>query len=253
VRRYSTTISLVKNARGCWGFDTVKGCGSGMAHSPGGCYGVCYAFRAANQRGFDFAHPVLRRFKNEKHRQQIIRHIQSIDNEFVRIGVMGDPSENWDHTIEICEQIQAAGKRIVIVTKHWKPLPFNLYNRVMRMGLVVNTSISALDTESQRTHRLQQYNRLKLICKSVLRIVSCDFNMESKQGRKLDAIQQSLFDNENTIDNMLRVSKNHPMVVSGTIKIKRRQFLTGKTTVSEKNKNTHIGPCADCPDRCGLS
>jgi hypothetical protein len=251
MRRYGKKITLAKNARGVWDLDTIKGCKSGMAMNSKGCYGACYSYRMAH-RFYDFANPTVRGFENEKHRQQIVKKVKAIDTGFVRMGVMGDPSECWEHTIDVCEKIQEAGKTIVIVTKHWEPMSESLYDRVARLGLVVNTSVSALDG-GLLAHRLGEYEKLKAICTSVLRVVSCDFILSNVRGRELDIIQQSLFDNENVIDTMLRIPKNHPLVAAGVVRVKRRQFLTGEASVSERNPGTHFGRCDSCPDKCGTT
>ena len=47
------------------------------------------------------------------------------------------------------------------------------------MNIIINTSISALDNDYEIEYKLNQYNNLKKYCKSILRIVSCDFNENS--------------------------------------------------------------------------
>ena len=99
---YSDNITLIKNKRGCYDFDTSKGCSYGMANNTRGCYNDCYAFRVAHRYGIDFSKTVLRNFKSRKHEQNIIKQINKIDMPFIRMGVSGDPSDNWQHTLDIC-------------------------------------------------------------------------------------------------------------------------------------------------------
>lgn len=261
MREYLNAISLVKNSRGVWDFDTSKGCSSGLAHNPKGCYGDCYAANNAARYGIDFNKTVLRDFENEKHRYSIINQISRIDMPFIRIGVTGDPSENWDHTLNICEKILPArmvlyktyAKAIVIITKHWKSLTKTQLLRLSKLDVCVNTSVSALDRSALLTNRLRQYNRLKPYCRSVLRIVSCSFNLKNKTGVRLNVIQDKLFNNGNVIDTVLRVSQQNDFVLNGIINVEKVKFMDKLTLASVLNKKTFLGKCDKCPEMCGLN
>lgn len=132
MKTYKTTIYLSKNGRGIYDLDTIKGCESGMLENPKGCYGDCYSFKIANRYGIDFKQSIKRSFLDEAHRQSIIKQIEKVDMPFIRIGCSGDPSEDWEHTINIIKQIRdnsqltlfdiSSTKQIVIITRHWKKL-----------------------------------------------------------------------------------------------------------------------------------
>jgi sarcosine oxidase delta subunit len=258
MNKYSNKISLIENTRGIWDLDPIKGCKYGMQAHVNGCYGACYANKSAKARGYNFANSVLRDFESIEHLRATIKKLRTIQLSFVRMGVTGDPSENWKHTIDICDKIKVINKRIVskkivIITKHWKKLPVKLYKKVKGLNLIINTSISAIDSDSHLKHRLNEYHKLKSICKSVLRIVSCDFNLNNPEGRKYNKIQESLFKNENIIDTVLRVPENHYLVTQGVINTEKHNFLSSKPNASMKNKNTYFGHCKDCPEMCGVN
>ena len=259
---YSNSITLIKNKRGCYDLDTTKGCAHGVANSPGGCYGECYAFRSATRYGIDFSKTVLRDFDNYEHRLNIIRQIAKVDMPFIRIGVTGDPSDNWEHTLNVYRMVSVdtqlslfpelkSRKRLVISTKHWHNLADDQLSLIG--DLCVNTSVSALDNKRLLNNRIAQYNRLKNYCKSVLRIVSCDFNLKNRIGRKLDKIQRALFDNENTLDTVLRVSANNKYATSGIINTETKLFLGKLSIISMFNKSTYFGACSTCPEMCGIN
>lgn len=253
MRRFGNKISLVQNNRGIWDLDTVKGCKYGMARNKRGCYSNCYAFLTAHRYGYDFSNSNLRSFESSKHLNDTIKLIKAIKSNFIRIGVMGDPSECWGHTIDICDKIRKGGKKIVIITKHWEPMPEYLYPKVKELKLIINTSVSAIDEDYLLKHRMNEYNKLKSICTSVLRIVSCDFNTNSIYGTIYNDIQDSLFKNENIIDNALRIPENHYLVKEMIVNVKRKNFLSSKATVSMKNKNVYFGYCKGCKDQCGAN
>jgi len=253
MKNYSGIISLNQNGRGVYCLDTTKGCESGMQNEIGGCYNDCYAAKSAKLYGYDFSKTVLRDFENEYHRRLILSQINKITLDFVRIGCSGDPSENWDHTISIIKKIENCNKQIVIITRHWTTLTDEQLKYLSTINVCFNTSISALDKPEILNTCLEQYKRLKPFCKSILRIVSCDFNLENKRGHELAKIQSELFNNEDTLDTVFRTNKNSQFVKDGIIKVRKSKFLGKNTLASKFNKKTYLGQCSTCKEMCGLN
>lgn len=265
MKTFKSAITLVRNSRGCYILDTVKGC-SIVNTQPNGCYDDCYAKSIADRYRLDFGKTVARQFtpdaptaqvplfdfKDDAHLASIISAIRKIPMPFVRIGEMGDPSWDWQHTLSVCEQIKPAGKPIVIITKHWAPIPDDLLPALD--GICVNTSVSALDDVDDMDARLKQYHRLKPYCRSVLRIVSCAFDETTDEGRARAAVQEWLFDNENTLDTVFRPSKTNSFLARGVIKVTDRPFLRkARVLASVYNPATYLGHCSTCPDMCGVN
>lgn len=264
MKTYKDKITLVKNSRGCYILDTIKGC-SCLSKKVKGCYSDCYANRIASRYGFDFSQIAKRNFdrdksgqlyfldfKDTKHQDFLINEIKNIDMPFIRIGEMGDPSEDWEHTVNVCKIIFESKKQIVIVTKHWKTISNELLEEIKDLNICINTSISALDEDSEIEHRLNQYKRLKKYCNSVLRIMSCDFNLENHEGKLRSIIQKELFKNDNIIDTVFRPSKNNRLVLENIINVEKVKFLKSEVLASVYNKNTYFGLCKNCPDMCGI-
>lgn len=266
MRNYSEKIALIKNDRGIYSLDTSIGCYSGTVDDKKGCYGDCYSAKSAKLYGYDFTKTVLRDFENKKHLNAISREIKKIDMPFIRIGSSGDPSENWDHAIKICKLISGKikefqvdifneikpSKEIVIITKHWENLSENLLHEISKMSICINTSVSAIDKPDELKNRLEQYRLLKPYCKSILRIVSFDFNTENEQGLKYSKLQERLFKNEGIIDTVFRASKSNPLVKDGIIKTHKTKFLGKNALVSKYNKKTYFGKCGPCAEKCGV-
>jgi hypothetical protein len=264
MKQFKDRITLVKNGRGCYILDTIKGCSGCSIERPRGCYGDCYASNIANRYGMDFSHIVPRKFykdssqlrlfdfEDARHLESIIDQIRKIDMPFVRIGEMGDPSEDWEHTIKICGAIAESGKPIVIITKHWKSIPYTLLSDIKMLNLIINTSLSALDSDSEIIHRLIEYERLKDVCNSVLRIVSCNFNLDNPEGARRAEIQDRLFNKPGIINTAFRPSANNPLVISGIILTKKVRFLKVSTLASIYDDAVYLGRCETCPDMCGI-
>lgn len=267
MKSYKSEITLIKNSRGCYIMDTVKGCPAGSLFGGRGCYADCYAKNIAKRYGFDFEDVKLRDFENDdeqlwlfdfkdrSHTEKILKEIRAANMCFIRIGEMGDPSLAWEHTFDVCEEIAPAGKQIVIITKHWKVISENLLHVLPRLPVCINTSVSALDDDALLDHRLEQYERLKKVCKSVLRIVSCDFNKEHADGFDRSIVQENLFKlaNGNCIDTVFRPTKDNPFVTKGIINTKRVRFLGSQGLASIYNPETYFGACEDCPQMCGAT
>jgi hypothetical protein len=256
MKTYKKEITLNKNRRGCYILDTIKGCSVCLETYPKGCYDDCYAKNIANRYSFDFSKSIKRQFiednkqlylfgfKDISHIEKIKKEIRKCNLPFIRIGEMGDPSEDWDHTINICKEINDCGKVIVIITKHWKALSDKTLNEIKKLNICINTSISALDTEQQFSYRLTQFYRLKPYCKSVLRVVSCDFNKENPEGFSRSILQEELFKHTPNIDTAFRPSKDNRLVIGNIINIEKTKFVEG---------NVLVGKCKDCPDQCGIN
>jgi hypothetical protein len=265
MKKFNGKITLSKNSRGCYIIDTVKGCSICRDTKPLGCYDNCYALSIANRYGIDFTEPVLREVQeqkiqpylfemtDDKHLMEICKEIKSIDMPFIRIGEMGDPSENWEHTINVCKQISYAKKPIVIITKHWKTLSIELLDEIKSLDICINTSVSPLDSNDEIHHRLEQYNRLKQYCKSVLRIVTCDFNIYTQDGLNRQIMQEYLMKNPGYIETVFRPNANNRLVLDKVINVESRKFLGSTMLVSMRDKNTFIGYCKDCNDMCGIN
>lgn len=252
MRSYSTKISLTKNSRGIYSLDTSIGCASGIANETGGCYNDCYAAKSAKLYGYDFSKTVQRNFESEYHRRFTLRQINKIPLDFVRIGTSGDPSENWENTISVLKAIDKCNKEIVIITKHWTSLTDEQLNYLENINVCVNTSVSALDKPDLIARCLDQYNRLKPHCKSILRIVSCQFDTNTYEGLQLSLLQDELFKNDLVIDTVLRVNKNNPLVKSGLVIAEKSKFLGKNALISKLNKKTYFGKCSKCHEMCGV-
>lgn len=253
MREYSNKISLTKNSRGIYSLDTIIGCNSGMANEVGGCYNDCYAAKSAKLYGYDFSKNVNRYFESDKHRLNTIKAINKIPLPFVRVGTSGDPSEDWEHTINILESIKTCNKEIVIITRHWYNLTDLQLQKIHSLNVCINTSISALDNDLLLSNCLAQYNRLKSFCKSVLRVVSCNFNLDNDTGLKLHNIQKELFKNDSVIDTVLRVNNKNKYLKDGIIKVEKTKFLGKNALVSKYNKSTYFDKCSTCFEMCGVN
>ena len=251
MREYSNTISLTKNSRGLYSIDPIFGCSTGM-EKDGGCFNDCYSARISKKYGYDFSKNVKRSFKNDAHIKGIINKINKINLDFIRMGSNGDPSEDWEHTLDIIKSLSVINKQIIIITRHWNKLTNEQLIELSKHNICINTSISAIDIPKELEENLYQYERLKKYCKSILRVVSFDFNLENKDGFKFNEVQKQLFKKYEMIDTVFRAYKTNTLVKEGVINIKETKFLGKKCYVSKNNRKAYFGSCNNCLEMCGL-
>jgi hypothetical protein len=261
----------MENRRGSLILDPIMGCPEGMKDSSEGCYGSCYAASYSRRYGYDFSKARLRFFENFAHNKATINGINRSSTPFVRMGGSGDPSHDWDHSIDIIKTLiapafddgsyqcglwgQSLGcrKEIVIITKHWNLLTEQQLAYLSGVNVCVNTSISALDKPDLLERRLRQFRRLKVYCRSVLRIVSCDFNLDNPVGHELENKQRFLFTHKPVIDTVFRPSRGNRFVSDGIINVQKGLFLGKQCDVSKRDKEAYLGHCKGCPELCGVN
>ena len=250
-KRYAKRLTVDVNSKGVMDIDTVKGCSLGMKARPGvGCYDSCYANKLASLYGYDFAVSVSRKILPEE-KKMIERKVMAHGANWFRIGTMGDPSHDWNGTVEVCEWLGKL-KTPVIITKHWVSASNEHLKRLAAAGVVLNTSISALDTKEELDWRLIQFYRAQAFgLRSVARIVSAKFG-QTENGKRMDAIQRELYKLEPQIDNPLRIPSSHPFVISGDLIVEKRRDINAMVNISVNKPDVFTGKCEDCSDQCGV-
>ena len=250
---YRLYLTAIENGKGVLDVDTVKGCTLGMEAYPcGGCYGECYAYKTARRYGLDFTQSVPRKlFRSNK--TDVFITVKNHKTNWYRVGTAGDPCHDWNNTIEVLEFLQKTGKTPVIITKHWTPLTDDQLIRLSDLSAVINTSVSALDTEDELIHRIEQIGRIKYAgMKSVSRVVTCNFG-DSQWAKERKEVQDYLLSFAHVIDNPLRASKSNIYVQRGDILLTRKdESIGGGEYVSLHCDSVYLGTCGDCPDQCGV-
>lgn len=254
-RPYLNVLTVTKNRKGVIDVDTVKGCAMGMAAYPkGGCYGECYAYKNAILYGFDFTISVSRQFMGREHKGTLIKIMNTYDVGWYRIGTAGDPCHDWKHTVAICNALWHTHKVPVIITKHWIMLTDEQIEKLRHLRVVINTSVSGMDTDDELRHRLSQLWRLRAMgVPSVCRVVTCRYG-SSEWARCCKEKQDYLLSLYPIIDNPLRAKKSNPHVLNGDIILTREnESVGGGKLVSLNCTSAHLGTCLGCPDQCGVN
>jgi hypothetical protein len=251
---YKPLLSVSENKKGVLDADTVKGCTFGMKKYPkGGCYGECYAAKTAHTYGLDFTESVSRKLNNSN-TIKCFYTIKNHRNTWYRIGTFGDPSHDWENTIEVIETLRDTKKIPVIITKHWIPLTDEQILRLVKQSAVINTSTSGMDTEEEIKYRSLQIERLKWFgVESINRIVTCQYG-KSQWAIECKEKQEYLLQSKKIIDNPFRVGKSNNHVLNGDIIITKQNSSIGGYSkfVSLHKPDVFLGHCSKCKDQCGV-
>jgi hypothetical protein len=122
--------------------DTIYGC-------KGGCFG-CYAdgsqYTLTNAIKFD--KPTAQILIPTLLQKDTIAHLKrcvngDIAKRWVRNGVMGDPSYDWELATRAAETVAMAGSRMVIITKFWKIPSDDILERLALSGAIFHWSVIA--------------------------------------------------------------------------------------------------------------
>lgn len=254
MRQYSNELTIDINSKGVLDVDVVKGCTFGIAaHGEKGCYNNCYAAAIAKYRGIDFSKAVVRKVVSKSHAKQIEKRVKRSPLGFFRVGTMGDPCHAWAETVELVEWLSQYATPIII-TKHWQKATDAQFKALVAVGAILNTSVSALDSDKHLARREKQIARYAAFGgMSIARVVSCDFNEENEKGKRMAEVQARLMKYEHVIDNPLRIPASYELVKSGVIRIRKVQDLIAVRTISmPENSKTYVGHCNGCSELCGL-
>lgn len=253
MRPYGNLLTVDINQKGVLDVDVVKGCTAGIAaHGEKGCYQACYAATIAKFRGIDFSRAVVRKVRTKAQAIMIERAVKASPLGFFRIGTMGDPCHAWEETVSTVEWL-APHAIPVIITKHWRVAKDAQLERLVACGAIINTSVSALDSEAHLARRVAEIHRYAAMGgPSVARVVSCDFNTDDPLGAQMDRVQRRLFAMRPMIDNPLRVPSTHHLVQAGIIRLRKVKDLESVRTISiAPDSITYLGHCSCCTDLCG--
>lgn len=237
--------------------DTVRGC-VGTRVTNGGCYGQCYAAKMAKMSGVNFSVPV----SMELDPAVLRRALRKVKENWIRIGVSGDPSLDWTLTLDTCKIIHDEGKVPVIITKGWHSLTDEQMLSMLRSGTILHVSCSGDDGVpmfNTRTKLMQRY--LDLGGRTICRIISSAWTGEhaAMQERYMTWCKDHKI---NVLETPLRIYRTNPHYLEGRmIKDKMKKHVSpysgkfdGALTAGRMFQGPDVGycdtACGDCPNQC---
>ena len=185
--------------------DTTRGCS-------GGCYG-CYAARSMGvfqgRRRFD--QPESQCVCHEMVQHDLLEMVRKEPFlDWVRNGVMGDPSLDWDNAVRLTEAAGRVGIRTVIISKFWNiPTDEHLMRMALAGAILHFSLIPGYEwAPDLKVARRPDGNRVRNIMSALvafdkmtrpskakeadsvyMRICSADFNMDHEEGALLGHTQ----------------------------------------------------------------
>jgi hypothetical protein len=149
--------------------------------------------------------PVPNRF-NE---QLLAKDLERLEWDFVRNGVMGDPSLDWLLAVRIAEFCDTFDKETVILTRFLVEADSPVFCRFARIGAIIHGSVSALDPPQHRERILRslwQYE--KAGGRAIPRIITAWFSDERPD---LWEVQDELMSLNRAFQQPLRIRGDSPV------------------------------------------
>lgn len=167
--------------------DTVRGCPS--FHDPENpqCAWDCYSEEAVRRFHICFGQPVSMELKEHLLRKDL----RVCPSDWIRIGVDGAPSWDWELTTKVAEIIRQEGKTPLIVTRVWRTISTNIMKRLIKIGAILNVTVSA--TDIYRFHnRIALYVTYNIMGgKAALRVVTFAFKPDDPRWKLQDELMNN--------------------------------------------------------------
>jgi hypothetical protein len=233
--------------------DTVRGCSFAAVHGFRGCYGNCYLAESMVRYHIKYWIPVSMRLNP----CLLVKDLQSIRSDYVRNGVNGDPSFDWDLSVRVAELCDTYDKTTVLPTRFGiEPSDIHL-RRLARVECIMHGSLSAIDPPRHRERVLSSLDRYEALGgRPVRRVITAWFNDEQSalwevQDRLMSmgkAFQQPLrIRGQSPVNALLDLSRYGPTVSNTDGRLTNRWKSAGDTGYGSRGCYSH---CYECPNQC---
>jgi|TARA_Y100000034_G_scaffold131097_1_gene191059 hypothetical protein len=153
------------------GLDTVRGCPGGKTNKGQGCPWGCYAVDSMKRFHRLYEIPVSMELRPDL----LLKDLGNCPDDWIRIGINGDPGEDWELTINTCKLIHLSGKRPVVITRAWTPPTDEILQELADHDVILHVSICAMDCGVMREKLLQLLFDYDQLGTSVMRLVTFEF------------------------------------------------------------------------------
>ena len=143
--------------------DTVRGCSLAAIHGFRGCYGNCYLAESMARYHMKYWIPVSMRLNSSL----LVRDLESIKSDYVRNGVNGEPSFDWELTASVAELCETCDKTTVLLTRFGVEPSTQILERLARVECVIHGSVSAIDPQKHRDRVLDNLERYEVCWRSL--------------------------------------------------------------------------------------
>ena len=188
------------------------------------------------------------------------------ESDWIRIGVDGAPSHDWELTTRCAELINLAEKIPVIITRMWKRIKIEQLQRLINIGTIIHITVSVEDEEKQLERNIEIARDIESLGgKVVLRVVTFaykaeDYRWEKQEelmGEKMPLLEQPariMRETKNTCrKNSMWVKidqtkyKYHKSYITGEVNKKGKRWLTaGRIYEREACEKA----CPECENQC---
>jgi len=182
--------------------------------------------------------------------------LRNLQQPWVRIGVNGEPSEDWPLTVRVCEICQEEGKRAVVIVRLWKLPTQEVLEKLKKASAILHVSLCALDAEPFRQARLEVLRKHReLGGKAVLRLVTFAFlEGDTRWGIQEELLrwgglvleQPARLQRSNPTWGLVDQRRYEPYHSYVSKQTSKRWFTAGQLY----DVSACVTACPDCPNQC---
>ncbi len=239
--------------------DTVRGCPAYKNQEYPRCRWDCYSEEAVRRYKKIFGKPVKMILKEELLRKDL----KKCKERWIRIGVDGAPSWDWELTTRCAEIVAEKGKTPVIITRMWKRPTERQIERMIRRETILNITVSAVDEKEELRERVklaEEYQEKG--GKVALRVVTFAFKEKDERWEKQGELMRGKIQTLEQPARILRKTEKTRRKNSMWEEVERERYkpyqsyMTGKKNARWRTAGklyegkACISACPECEIKC---
>ncbi|MHA1620635.1 MAG: hypothetical protein ACTSVO_00735 [Candidatus Heimdallarchaeaceae archaeon] len=239
--------------------DTVRGCPSYSNPEYPRCGWDCYSEEAVRRYKKEFGKPVSMQLKE----QLLLKDLVQCKADWIRIGVDGAPSLDWEITIRCAELINLAGKIPVIITRMWRRIKIEQLQRLINIATIIHITVSATDENKHLARSMEIAKDIESLGgQVVLRVVTFAYKEGDEKWEKQEELMKSELPVLEQPARIMRITKNTCRKNSMWVKIEQSKYKYHKSYITGKENRRWLTAgrlyrreacetaCPECENQC---
>jgi len=233
--------------------DTVRGYSFAAVYGFRGCYGNCYLAEGMARYHIKYWVPVSMRLNATL----LVKDLQCIKSDYVRNGVNGEPSFDWELTTTVAEVCDICDKTTVLLMRFGVEPLVHILERLAGVECVIHGSVSAIDPAKHRARVLNNLERYGTVGgRAVRRVITAWFGDEQPclwdtqdELMSMDrAFEQPLrIRGKSPVNDLLNLTRYAPTFSNTDGRLTNRWKSAGDIGYSCRGCYSH---CYECSNQC---
>lgn len=184
--------------------DPVRGCSGGRTNQGHGCWWGCYSKESSKRFHKLFDIPISMILDEVR----LVKDLSAMNEDWVRIGVNGDPCFDWPLTVEVTELVSRTQKTPVVLSRFWNTPDHRTLSSFANQGVHLHGTICAFDSRNMLDGIVGTLNEFRSMGGvGTVRLVTFAF----KKDDNLWSYQNALAELGHIIEQPARVMRSNPI------------------------------------------